>query len=204
MINQSVTHGGVTLNLKSAILNGDELLINVVSTKTEETIGELEAPAGFVYINGEEINGGALMEFNSINENTGHTLIKLPLLKEYSGVLDIKVKLTSPLSTLERSPHWVFAFRADDHELKLQTIEVDLGHTVKITDDNYVTLTKYRENDVNITTNFTLQKSLDGVGLVLKGVNEDNQEVIMLGRLNCYKKKLKQRDKVRKEYYVKR
>ena len=59
VLNTSVTKSDVTLALKGAIIDRNELVVSVV-TQSDAILSEnFTAPGGTVYINGEEINKGS-------------------------------------------------------------------------------------------------------------------------------------------------
>ncbi|MFV0516910.1 MAG: DUF4179 domain-containing protein [Aminipila sp.] len=177
MINQSVTKDGVTLSLKGVIINGDELVASVVTSSPELSSDNFEAPGAVVFINGERINGGSMMQFKVLDEHTGHSIIRVPLLKQYEGILDVKLQLSTPLKEMERSPHWEFEFRTSGDELKEDTFIQDINETVSLPDGKTIKLNNFQLNRLSCTIDFSAENGLGGNQVEIYSVDEKGNEI---------------------------
>ncbi|MGL4345683.1 MAG: DUF4179 domain-containing protein [Cellulosilyticaceae bacterium] len=177
IVGKEVTKDGITMIINEAIIDGDQLIISVTTTSEASIKDTFVGPAGFVYINGEVMNMGASMENQLIDDHTGLTLMKFPLLEAPTGEANVKISLRTPLADQQRSPHWDYEFKADGEALKAETKSVALGQTYSLEGKEALTLNSYHGNTLQHKITYTkLEDSLKFVEV--KAVDEKGNEVV--------------------------
>lgn len=176
LLNQEVTKDGVTLALKGAIIDNDELVVSVITTSDQDLTQIYSAPGGQVFINGEEINAGAMMEANLLDAHTIHSLIRFPLTKTFEGDLNIKLKLAVPLQNMQRSPHWVFEFQTSGDNLAAETSKTPIHKIFTLENGAKITLDTYNQNKLSTKIAYSVEGDLGShfIDIIVK--DEDNNQ----------------------------
>lgn len=148
VVGQEVTKDGVTMRLNEVIIDNQQLIVSV-TTELEDGMREnFGGPAAFVYINGQEVNKGASGASEILEDGTGLSIIKLPLGDVAEGEVAVKLSLRTPLTNVEKSPHWNFEFKANGDALKADTQTLALDKTYEAESGEQVTLHNYEVNQV--------------------------------------------------------
>lgn len=176
LLNKEVTLDGITLALKGAIIDNDELVVSVITKAEQDLTNIYSAPGGQVFINGEEINKGATMEATLLDSHTVHSLIKFPLAKTFDGDLDVKLELSVPLQNMTKSPHWVFEFNTNGDQLKADTVKTEINKTFTLENGTALNLEAYSQNAVSTKIAFSVDQPLEGQFIDVLAVDENGNK----------------------------
>lgn len=181
IVGKEVTKDGITMKINEVIIDNDKLLVSVTTTSEENISENYRGPGGFVYINGEAVNGGARWRSELIDDYTGHSVITFPLKNIPEGEVSVKIELNTPLSGQQRSPHWVYEFKADGEALKQDTHRVTINQTYSLENGEQIRLLDYKGNLISQSIYYEASASFLTHDMEIIGADEKGNKVVFMG-----------------------
>lgn len=173
-INQGVTRDGVTVQLSSVVLDGNELTVAAV-IDVGKAVNIEDAPSidGCVYVNGRMASYGASGGTEQADEQTFRSVMTYSLKKDLiDSKDDMKIEIEMTDVTGDYAGKWSFAFTANGAKLAADTIHTPVNHTVTLPDGIEVTFTEMTQNAMGTKIYFKYEKGKVSYDLKLEGEDD--------------------------------
>ncbi|MCY6369381.1 DUF4179 domain-containing protein [Clostridium ganghwense] len=171
VIDKSITNNGITIKLNEVILDKDELIISSIR-KYSEKIGEDSLPiTADIYINGKEVSDACGGGSRKIDEYTVEDIMSYDLEEnDFSGDLNIKAVFSNArINGKTKKGRWVFEFKTNGDELKLDTKEISLNNTFTLENGQNIILEKYTSNNLGQKIYYSKTPKGTDYDMVLRG-----------------------------------
>lgn len=145
-IGEAITKDGVTVQLNSVLLDGNELTVST-TIDTGERVNEGEWPNadGTVYINGRAASyaGGG-----GVSQKDDQTFLSIMTYSLEKDMISEKENMDMEIVIQANSQTFAFQFAADGAKLAADTVHIPVNHTISLPDGNEVTFNDFSRNAV--------------------------------------------------------
>lgn len=177
VVNQTITHDGITIKLNEVIIDQDELVVSATAVSSEK-LGEFPMFLdGKVFIDGKRSSSGAGGSSKQIDNYTVEEVTTYRLEKPVSGDLNIKIGFSVRVNEKTKRGPWNFAFKANGDELAIDTKIIHLHDSFTLQNGQKVTLEKYTDNSLGQKIYYSKSNEEMLYDIVLKGYDDLNHEV---------------------------
>lgn len=193
-VEQSVTKRGLTVRVKEALLDGDELLVYLEHEYDKELKEneDIELISERLYINGKLINNGISGYSTKITKNKKEYVLayKLDEHTRLNEDLNVKIKIHDAYKWKDKNLDefdrilgpWTFKFKVNGSNLVKDTKEVKIDKSIKLDNSEKLYVDSYRGNVVNQVITLKIFKDdsiteLSDGELLLKGKDDLGNKV---------------------------
>lgn len=169
IVDQSVTHNGITVTLNSVVLDVDELIVSTTEVYENPADEEPGGLMGSIYVNGVPASSGAGGGSRNIDTHTKEVVMKYSLDRID---VDQKMDITIKFGTYEGGhDRWEFKFTADGRQLAVDTKTIDLAYQYQLPDGSNIILTKFTSNAMGQKIFYESDGSENAYNMMMKGTD---------------------------------
>lgn len=194
-VNQSITKHGLTVRVKEALLDGDELLIYLEHEYDKELKEdeEIELISERLYINGKQVNEGISVYPTVKTKNKTEFVASYKLANDISTDEDIniKIKINDAYKWLDKEHDgfkriwgpWTFKFKLNTSNLSKDTKIVTINKNIKLENGADLYIKNYRQNPVNQIITLSEPQGNQKIKLDNKNtINLNEAELVLKGK----------------------
>lgn len=179
-INRQVTQNGVTVQLNSVVLDGNELTVaSTIDAGRSLEPEEWPVIDGNVYVDGRRAVYAASGGIGREADGTLKSVMTYSLEKDRikgSGEMNIEIEMKDTMGDYPGT--WTFKFTADGERLAADTIHIPVDVDISLPDKSRVTFTEMTRNAMGTKVHFKIEDGKTSYNLMLKGMDDTGKEVV--------------------------